>query len=328
MGRFISAILLLAFLVLGVLLTWPQLAGLEQTIGFAQVIALRGAAIAAAIAVIVLATILSVIIRPLRGFLAGLIVILILFAIANTAILVTRSFGGNSFGTKTPSSLTLGTWNIGGDAVSSEVVARFSVDNSLQVLSLPETTADTAQQIANTVVQLGGPHMAVHHISTGAAAARSTSLLISEELGRYQMTNTLGNTSTLPSLVATPLGDPALPTLVAVHTHSPLVEKMETWRADLSWIDTVCQRPNTILAGDFNATVDHFGIKNTCTDAALSTGQAFFGTWPTAFPTLLGTPIDRVVYTTEWKADGFKIDQTHDRAGSRHRPVVAQLSRR
>ncbi len=330
MGRLISAIFLLALIAASVLVTWPQLAGFEQAYGFAQAVSLRGMGIAVALLAVLVCILLSSLIRPLRGFLAGITTILVLFSVANAAILITRGVGNDDFADTAPdpASITAAAWNTLGNSAEPSVVAQFAVDVHAQVFSLPETTREATQQIADTIEQLGGPRMTVLHIALDdTTRARSTGLLIAADLGEYSLTQELGQTSTLPSVVAVPTGNTALPTIVAVHTIPPLTETMDAWRSDLSWVTSACTRPNTILAGDFNATVDHLGTAINCTDAALATGHAALGTWSTAFPALLGAPIDHVMYTREWKATAMLVDQKHDDSGSDHRPIVARLSR-
>ena len=87
------------------------------------------------------------------------------------------------------------------------------------------------------------------------------------------------------------------------------------------------------MAGDFNATVDHFagrgidgGDLGRCRDAAVAGRAGGLGTWPTDLPELLGSPIDHVLATPGWQVDGFRVVGALDGAGSDHRPIVATLS--
>ncbi|MDQ0743615.1 endonuclease/exonuclease/phosphatase family metal-dependent hydrolase [Clavibacter sp. B3I6] len=114
---------------------------------------------------------------------------------------------------------------------------------------------------------------------------------------------------------------------------------MENWRADLAWLGQRCDEGNVIIAGDFNATLDHmsrYGGTPTerdqvtdlgqCVDAARASGNAAVGTWPTDIPALLGTPIDHIMATPGWAVTGFRVVEDRDGAGSDHRPIVAQLT--
>ncbi|TQM63019.1 endonuclease/exonuclease/phosphatase family protein, partial [Klugiella xanthotipulae] len=142
----------------------------------------------------------------------------------------------------------------------------------------------------------------------------------------YSVTHALGDTTLLPSLVAVPDGDATRPTFVAVHTTPPVSTHMGDWRDDLGWVERLCDQPNVILAGDFNATVDHFPADLGCSDAAQFTGAAALGTWSTSVPSLLGAPIDHVLYSSSWRAVGVSITTDNDEAGSDHRPLTTRLT--
>jgi endonuclease/exonuclease/phosphatase (EEP) superfamily protein YafD len=106
--------------------------------------------------------------------------------------------------------------------------------------------------------------------------------------------------------------------------------QLSNWRADLSWLGNQCRRGNVIMAGDFNATLDHLDRLGddtfaTCTDAALAKRSAAVGTWPTLVPPLLGSPIDHVMFSGEWQATGMRVVTSEDDAGSDHRPILAWL---
>src|SRR5207245_2790152 len=82
----------------------------------------------------------------------------------------------------------------------------------------------------------------------------------------------------------------------------------DDWRAGLAWAAARCSERNVLMAGDFNATLDHFaglgtgsGTLRTCRDGALATRNAAVGTWPTSMPALIGTPIDHVLATPNWR---------------------------
>jgi endonuclease/exonuclease/phosphatase (EEP) superfamily protein YafD len=121
---------------------------------------------------------------------------------------------------------------------------------------------------------------------------------------------------------------------VAVHAVAPIRWELRNWRSDLDWLAEQCTGDDVIMAGDFNATVDHFagrgvdgGDLGRCADAAATGGAGGLGTWPTGVPPLLGSPIDHVMSTPSWSVAGFRVLEGFDDAGSDHRPVVATLVR-
>lgn len=111
-----------------------------------------------------------------------------------------------------------------------------------------------------------------------------TSLLVADDLGVYELDTDAGSTPGLPSGVWRPI-ERDRPVIVAAHPMPPLPNGMNDWRAGLTWIteqrDTL--GPDVIVAGDFNATVDHLNLGR-CQDAATEARAAATGTWPSIVP--------------------------------------------
>ena len=184
--------------------------------------------------------------------------------------------------------------------------------------------------------------MWAHHAEYGEYGitgwdATSTTVLIRPELGDYSVIQSSldgsSNTSTVPSAVAMPTSGDG-PIIVAAHAVAPREEYMTEWRSDLQWLADQCASDNVILAGDFNATLDHMtgmgvdgGTLGRCHDAASASGNGGVGTWPTDAPALLGAPIDHVMATPDWTVSGSVVMRTLDGSGSDHRPIVVQLER-
>jgi len=164
--------------------------------------------------------------------------------------------------------------------------------------------------------------------------ANSTTLLVSTDLGEYAVDESVRTTEMLPTVLARPV-DGTGPAILAVHTLAPLPPMLPQWQQDLASVAAACASGDVILAGDFNATLDHMsGLPHTeggtlgrCADAADATGNAAVGTWPTMLPPLLGGAIDHIMASPEWRVTGMRVIQSHDGLGSDHRPVLAQLSR-
>lgn len=138
-----------------------------------------------------------------------------------------------------------------------------------------------------------------------------------------------GSTPRVPAVVARP-ADGTGPTLVAAHAAPPFF--MGDWSAGLAWIAERCSEPDVIVAGDFNATLDHFaGLREpgadvgACRDGALASGSGAVGTWPSNLPVLLGTPIDHVVASQTWEITGFHVVMELDGQGSDHRALLTRL---
>jgi len=240
-------------------------------------------------------------------------------------------------------SITVLSWNTLGDAPGAEAIAALAVSEGADVVTLPETTEETGVLVAEAMRAAGRP-MWVHTVSFDLISkARSTTLLISPALGDYTVTSAEGsgppgNTNVLPTVIAMPV-DGTGPAIVAVHAVAPIQWEMSNWRSDLDWLAGQCGAADSagdgvIMAGDFNATLDHFSgradsegaVLGSCRDAALEAGSAGVGTWPAWAPTLLGAPIDHVLATANWQVDRMSVITSEDSAGSDHRPIVATLS--
>lgn len=333
--RVVAILIILGAATVATFTVWPQFLGLQRLPLFAQAVSLRGSAVAIGLFVLIVLTLIAFIARRSRRFFAALGIVVALFCVASTAILTVRGIGDASFQKKAPSDITVLSWNTLGDAPGAETIARLAVDSRADIVSLPETTNETATKVAE-LMREGGHPMWVHTFHYDLISnARSTSLLTSVDLGNYRVDTDHRTTNVLPSIVATPVNGDG-PTIIAVHVVAPTPGELNRWKLDLTWLQKACSGSNVIMAGDFNSTVDHFGGLAThegatignCIDAGLTTGNAAVGTWPTTLPALLGAPIDHVMATPGWQITGMRVVGNLDCAGSDHRPIVVQLSPR
>ncbi|BDZ55958.1 endonuclease/exonuclease/phosphatase family protein [Agromyces marinus] len=320
---------------LAAVLLWPQALGLQDQWVAAHVVALRGsAALAAGVVAAVLA--LAMLLGSGRRLLGALTAILIVFALGNLGVLAARGLGGEA-APEASGQVTVLSWNTLGEVPDAVTIADLALAQGADVVVLPETTEPLGEEVA-IAMREGGRPMWVHtQAFDDIAKARSTTILITPDLGDYRVVNDPwpgppGNTNTLPSVVAEP-ADGAGPRIVAVHAVAPIRWELRNWRSDLDWLAEQCAGENVIMAGDFNATLDHFagrgidgGDLGRCEDAAKAGGAGGLGTWPTSVPELLGSPIDHVLATPTWRVDGFRVLDGLDGAGSDHRPIVATLS--
>ena len=331
--RFLAAVIILAVGAALIVTLWPQVFGLATSPVIAQVVSLRGLAAAIALVLVVGLTLVALIVGAARRFAASLAIMLLVFVVITAAVLSTRGFGNGGFESATDSDITVLSWNTLGDAPGSDAIATLALDTGTEIIVLPETTHATGLEVSDLLAAAGKPMTVFTTAYDEVSKARSTTVLISEELGEYDADESLVTTAVLPSVVATP-ADGTGPTIIAVHSVAPIPGEMANWRSDLQWLSDACADDNVIMAGDFNSTLDHYSGLNTtddatlgaCHDAADATGNAAVGTWPAALPPLLGAPIDHVMATPNWRVTGFRIIQNYDGYGSDHRPVLAQLS--
>jgi endonuclease/exonuclease/phosphatase (EEP) superfamily protein YafD len=114
---------------------------------------------------------------------------------------------------------------------------------------------------------------------------------------------------------------------VAFHAVAPKPGDTPQWQSDLATLNRWCKDGTgpAIVAGDFNATLDHSVFRAAirgCADAAERTGDGLVATWPSRFPRWLGPQIDHVLFTGGIAAQTVSI---HDVPGSDHRAVLTRL---
>ena len=275
--RLLQALILLGAAVLLLVLTWPQAFGLQNSWVVAHLVSFRAIAVIGACIGLVLLGLLRFI-RPLRRTLGIAMVLLVLFAVANVGILASRgatasALAGEASSETDAGAVTVLSWNTLGDAPGAAVIAELAVAQNADVVTLPETTEATGILIAEAMRDAGRP-MWVHTLAFDLVSkARSTTLLISPDLGDYTVSNAAGsgppgNTNVLPTVVAEPV-DGTGPTIVAVHAVAPIQYEMSNWRSDLDWLASQCRGENVIMAGDFNATLDHMAGRAVGANSAL-----------------------------------------------------------
>ncbi|KQO84222.1 hypothetical protein ASF17_01425 [Frigoribacterium sp. Leaf263] len=336
--RLVALVLVLAAAAVLLIAVWPQALDLQRSWPAAQAVSFRvvGAGVAVVVAVVLL--VIGLFARRIRSVTASVAVLALVAAAVSAGVLASRGIGRDDFTDALDTDVTVLSWNTLGGAPGAPTVAELAVEVGADVVALPETDAETAKAISDAMNAAGLPMAWFTSSYDDVPTAKPTSLLVSTALGEYTVATEDDGTSVtttpgMPSIIATPV-DEASPVIVAAHPVAPLREAMEPWRAGLDVLADACASGNVVMAGDFNATIDHMaglgtagGALGTCRDAAVGTANGGVGTWPTDLSPLLGTPIDHVLASRHWLATGFRVVTDLDEAGSDHRPVVAQLSR-
>lgn len=336
MMRLVGVLVTVLFAIATAVLVWPQFFRLETTYPIAQIVSARLILVAAFLAIAVLAALL-LFSKRMRGFAASILIVALLGAAAVGGIGMLRGYGADTMPQKTDASIRVLTWNTEGAAVSADTIAGVITDQQIDVVTLPETSEEVGEQIAIKMRAAGNP-MWVHHVNIrpdvpNGPQAWQTTILVSTRLGEYSVIDSSldgsSNTGSVPSAVVMPV-DGSGPTIVAVHAVAPRQDAIAKWNSDLAWIADQCPAGDFILAGDFNATLDHMasfgsegGDMGRCVDAARTTGNGMVGTWPANLPRLMGAPIDHIMASQNWTATGSVV--LEDAGGSDHRALVAQL---
>lgn len=114
--------------------------------------------------------------------------------------------------------------------------------------------------------------------------------------------------------------------VVAVHPNPPLPRKAAEWNAALAALPPASGDVPRVLAGDFNATLDHRALRDLLdrgyVDAADRAGEGLVPTWPNnrAVPPMI--TIDHVLVDERVAVDMVRV---LDVPGTDHRGVVANL---
>jgi len=310
---------------LAVLAVWPQAFDLAGAPLVAQAIALRGPMAAAAVLGAGLAAAARAVaqragVPRLRAVATWVAVWCLLVATAHLTVLAVRGTAG--FGAQipapAPADLTVVlAFNTQGQ-VSARQIADLVAARGADVVALPETSSDTAERAASLLAEQGHDYQVLAEVLSGGANP-ATAVLVSRSMGHYEVTER-GPAATF---VASGTGPP----LTVVHTLAPVYPDLGGWSSSTSAAVAACPtRPGGIVAGDFNATVDHpaFGELDGCVDAATIAGRAGVATWPSFTPRWFGAPIDHVlVDPRSWTV--VRAAVLDGPGGSDHRPLEAVL---
>ncbi|MFS0700515.1 endonuclease/exonuclease/phosphatase family protein [Cellulomonas sp. 179-A 4D5 NHS] len=264
--------------------------------------------------------------------------VLLVGAAAQLGVLAARGWDGDATAARQDGDVVVLAFNTLG-VVTSEDLAPLVLEHRADVVVLPETVPATARATAALLEDAGRPVWVFGRSTQGSTPVASTALLVTTDLGRYEVTAELP--TMLGGFRADPVASDAAPArgahagtagrsplVVAAHPTAPFsLAAMDDWRRETSLVAQTCDgTAGIVVAGDLNATLDHPGLRDlgSCVDAAESAGAAALGTWPAAMPSWLSTPIDHVLVDPEvWDVVGFDVLPAV--GGSDHRPVVAHL---
>lgn len=259
--------------------------------------------------------VLAALIALFRRWGSAIVVLALAFALG--LMLLPRVFGDAQPGTGGPELRVLSVNLYFGEA-DAESVVQLVREQNVDVLSLQELTPEAVARLDAAGLGEYLPNQLFEPMpgadGSGIAARQPlTGLTLAE-----------GSTFQQPSAsVALPGGVQA--EVVVVHPLPP-VTRSATWRADLRTLPRADKAgPVRILAGDFNATLDHAEFRDVLdrgyVDAADQRGEGLVATWPqerTAPPVTL----DHVVVDTRVAVTGF---EAFDVRGGDHRAVLACL---
>lgn len=329
MFKLLGWVVTLALAVAAVLTLDPARLGWSTRLPVTQAIAMRpylAAGFGALGALLLLVVLVGALLGRRWPRRTALALVFLLVGAGHALVLWNRGLGGEELPEAREGAVTVLTLNTLGGGANPGQVAAAAAETGADVLTLPETSEDSARLVAQDLAALTGTSFQVFAEQTGRWDSSSTALLVSAELGEYAQAP--APETSHGSVRAEPVtGDG--PTFVAVHPISPHAPgpAMDQWRADLDAVTELCRtEPGVVVAGDFNATLDHAPMRDIgdCVDASSEGGVGGVATWPAHLPRLVGAHIDHVL------VDGrsYVVDAAAvlDVGASDHRAVVAQIS--
>ncbi|WP_300012412.1 endonuclease/exonuclease/phosphatase family protein [Pseudonocardia sp.] len=309
-GRVVGAVFVLGL----ALVLLPDLVLLDHVTPFAQLVAFRPVVLAGAAAVAAGPLVVLLLRRRARWFVAAVLAVLV----TATGTLATRALPGPD--TDGPV-LTVLALNVHDGGAPVGATAALIADERPDLVALPEAGAEYRSRLAPLVEPLG--YRLFGSTGEGVGDIDGVSALAHADLG--DVTATVDPTTPFPSVVLTGGALGAL-RFVGFHSIAPVPGRIRQWRSDLAHVATWCAAPTAaIVAGDFNATLDHSAFRSGtagCGDAAEQAGAGLVGTWPSSWPRAVGTQIDHVVATRGLRAESLDV---HDVTGTDHRAVLSRL---
>jgi endonuclease/exonuclease/phosphatase (EEP) superfamily protein YafD len=221
-----------------------------------------------------------------------------------------------------PADLTILTVNVLNGRADTGELATLVAREAPDFVVLPEAGSDFRDKLMPLVETLG--YQSWVSTPPGAKDGKSVTLLAARRAGDVRVRS--GSGMRLRHLEATG-GVLGARILFAVHTTAPMSRRRAArWQRDLAVVEQWCRAPVApIVAGDFNATLDHSPLRAAvrgCRSAAAGTGRGLVGTYPSSVPPWRGIQIDHVFVPAGTVTTRFEVV---DVAGSDHRGVLARV---
>jgi endonuclease/exonuclease/phosphatase (EEP) superfamily protein YafD len=339
-------VLSVLFLLVVALPLYPELFGLDEVTPFTQLVSFRPQLL-----VLVLVLGLAMLLRWNWRIAAGLVILL---ALTGGALLAPRQFSAPTPPPAGTRALTVMVANVLGGGADAGEVAKLINAHRPDIVSLPEAQVDVRQEIE---AHLTGLRYYGYTQQANAEVESATSVLVAADLGNVHFDSEKLDTgqvsSEQPGTAKPGAGDPGAVTigpvqqtttqfghiiitggelgklrLIAYHGYPPLPKDVTIWKQDLQVVKDWCASgTQTVVAGDFNATIDHADFRDAlgsnCKSVGPTVGEGFQGTWPANRPVLFRTQIDHVVVSDGILPGKF---QTYEMEGSDHRAVITTIA--
>jgi endonuclease/exonuclease/phosphatase (EEP) superfamily protein YafD len=191
------------------------------------------------------------------------------------------------------------------------------------VVVLPEAGHDFRDKLMPLVGGLG--YRSWVSTPPGARDVHSVTVLVSDDMGDVQVRRAREMRLAHVEVTGGRLGTRVFR---GIHATAPLHRRLiPRWRDDMEVLGRWTRAtPATIVAGDFNATLDHAAFRAALggtRSAAEGTGKGLVGTYPAAFPRWFGIHIDHVLVPVGTTTRRLEV---LDLAGTDHRAVLTEVT--
>jgi endonuclease/exonuclease/phosphatase (EEP) superfamily protein YafD len=292
---------------------------LDRRTPFAQLVAFRPVVLTAAGTVLVLLVVVTVFTRRALPFAVGLAAVL-----AVGAVMVGPRVVPDPAPTEgTP--VTVLTFNALDGQADIEALAELIRAERPDLIALTESSETYRSRLAPLIEPLGYRSAVAPHADQSDIGG--VTVFAAAGIGEFDV-RVGEETEWFPYLEITSSALGGL-RFVSYHAVVPRPGSLPAWESDLALLAQWCAGPTpAIVAGDFNATLDHSAFRagtTGCVDAAEQRGAGLIPTWadpdrPAMRP--IGPQIDHVLATDGINAETFTV---HDIPGSDHRAVLTRL---
>jgi endonuclease/exonuclease/phosphatase (EEP) superfamily protein YafD len=244
--------------------------------------------------------------------------VVLVLAVALTALVLPRMFASDQPAVAGTPLRVMASNLLAGSADAQQVV-NLVWDNKVDVLNLLELTQPAVDRLTAAGLFSLLPNAILHPARTGAAGSGLASRYPLEKLALSGPSN-----GKQPSARIT-LDGGAVVDVVAAHPAAP-TWSASVWRAEFDNLPSPdFAGPPRVLAGDFNATLDHARLRDLLdsgyADAAERRGEGLSTTWPSA-GLVPPVAIDHVLVDRRVAVRDYRV---FDVPGSDHRAVYAEL---
>jgi endonuclease/exonuclease/phosphatase (EEP) superfamily protein YafD len=291
--------------------------GLDHHSPFVQLVSFRWQLLLAGAVLLVVLGVVTLRVRRAWPFTAGLLVVLLIGAgmIAPRAIADPAPTGGIPF-----TVLSFNTYEGRADVNALADLIRTARPD---VVALPEAGERFASKLAPLIEPMG--YRLRSSVGDDAEDVDGVTAAVAARLGNVNFT--IGHdTSTFPDVEISG-GTLGKMRVIAFHSVAPVPGSVPGWRNDMGLLPGWCAGPTpAIVAGDFNATLDHSLLRAGmvgCGDAASQRGDGLLPTWgPSNRTRAVGPQIDHVLATHGIEAASFRVV---DLPGSDHHAILTTL---